>query len=114
MEPLANDSGQRNARVELRRFEYLLFLPWALGTLMFSIRVIGARLFLVYVYGWNTVQQEQLRLLEMPKNAPWLVSNGDSIEKGHFVHFVISSACWLALFFATYPLIRLLLPKKHE
>src|SRR5258708_39780863 len=101
MEPMANDSGQLNARVELRRFEYFLFLPWALGTLMFSIRVIGARLFLVYLFGWSRVQQEQLRLLEMPKNAPWLVSNGDSIEKGHFVHFVISSACWLTLFFAT-------------
>jgi hypothetical protein len=113
MEPLANDSGHQDARAELRRFEYLLFLPWALGTLILSIRVIGARLFLVYLYGWGRVQQEQLRFLDMPKNAPWLVSNGDSIEKGHFVHFVISSACWLALFFTTYPLLRLLLPRRR-
>src|SRR5260370_42340773 len=94
MEPMANDSGQRNARVELRRFEYFLFLPWALRTLMFSIWVIGARLFLVYVYGWNRGQQEQLRLLEMPKNAPWLGSTRDSIEKSPFVAFAIS-APWL-------------------
>src|SRR5260221_4745937 len=113
MEPMPHDSRQWNARVELRRFESLLVLPWAVGTLMLSIRVIGARLFLVYLYGWGRVQQEQLRVLDMPKHAPWLVSNGDSIEKGHFVHFVISSACWLTLFFATYPLIRLLLPRRH-
>jgi len=94
----------------MRRGEFLLWLPWALGTLLFSIHVIGSKLFLVYLYGWTKVQQEHLRILKMPKGSPWPVSNGDLIAEGHFIHFLISGACWFALFFATYPLLRLLLP----
>jgi hypothetical protein len=94
----------------MRRFEVLLFLPWALGTLLFSIHVVGARLFLVYVYGWQRVQNEHLRILKMPKGSDWPVSNGDMIREGFFVHYLISSLCWLAMFLVTYPLVRLLLP----
>jgi hypothetical protein len=95
----------------MRRFEPLLFLPWALGTLMFSIHIVGAKLFLICVYGWGRVLNEHLRILKMSKREPWLISNGDRLAEGHFVHFLISGACWLLLFLATYPLIRLLLPK---
>jgi hypothetical protein len=95
---------------QMRRFELLLFVPWALGTLLFSINVLGARLFLVYVYGWQRVNGEHLRILKMPRGADWPVSNGDMIGEGFFVHYVISLFCWFAIFFATYPLLRLLLP----
>ena len=76
--------------------------------------VLGARLFLVYLYGWTRVQQEHLRILDMPKRHPWPVSNGDLIREGSFIHFLISLACWLALFLATYPLLRLLLPEAKK
>lgn len=89
------------ARREMGCAATLLWLAWAIATLMFSIHVIGARLFLVYVYGWSRVHQEHLRILDMPKGDPWPVSNGDMIAHGHFVHFLISGACWLALFFTT-------------
>jgi hypothetical protein len=45
---------------------------------------------------------------------PWPVSNGDLIREGHSIHFLISLACWFALFLATYPLLRLLLPKAKK
>jgi hypothetical protein len=72
-----------------RRYEIFLFLPWALATSFFSLHVVGSKLFLIYIYGWAKVRQEKLSLL-------------------------ISGACWLVLFFATYPLIRLLLPKREN
>ena len=87
----------------------LLWLAWALATLLFSIHVIGARLFLIYIYGWARVRREHLRILDMPKGDPWPVSNGDVIAQGHFVHFLISAACWLALFFTTATLFQLVM-----
>jgi len=94
----------------MRRGELFLWLPWTFGTLMLSIHVVGAKLFLVYLYGWSKVQHEHLRILSMPKAHPWPVSNGDVISEGQFVHYLISLVCWFAMFFASYPLVRLLLP----
>jgi hypothetical protein len=111
MRPAPADSAPPGPRQDLRRFEILLFVPWAVGTLYFSALVVGPKLFLVYLYGWTRVWQEDLRIVTMRKAGPWLVSNGDWITEGHFVHFLISAACWLVLFFATYPLLRLLLPR---
>jgi hypothetical protein len=54
----------------MRRCEVFLLLLWAPATLPFSIHVIGAKLFLVYVYESSRVQEEQLRILSMPKTAP--------------------------------------------
>src|SRR5258708_2584507 len=108
MRPTAHESEPPQ---RTRRGELLLQISWAIGTLLVSIRVIGAKLFLVYLYGWTRVQQEQLRILKMPKNAPWPVSNGDVITQGYFIHFLISGACWFVIFFAIYPLLRLLLPR---
>jgi hypothetical protein len=100
---------------KLRRFELFLFLAWGLATLLFSIHVIGAKLFLIYLYGWSRVHQEQLSILKMQKGSgPWLVSNGDLIVEGHFVHFLVSLGCWFVLFFGTYPFIRLLLPRRRS
>jgi hypothetical protein len=100
------------AEAEPRRFEPLLSLVWGLGTLLLSINVIGAYLFLVYLYGWGRVRHEHLRILKMANGQPWVVSNGDLITEHHFIHYLISGVCWFVLFFATYPLIRLLLPKR--
>jgi hypothetical protein len=85
-----------------RRFEILLFIPWALGTLEFSINVLGTRLFLIYLYGWTKVRREHLHILSMPKGHDWLVSNGEVIKSGFVIHYLISLVCWFALFFATY------------
>jgi hypothetical protein len=77
---------------------------------LFSVNVIGARLFLVYVYGWDKVRHEHLRILKMPKGSDWPVSNGDMIREGFFIHYLISLCCWLVMFFVTYPFLRRLLP----
>jgi hypothetical protein len=100
-----------NASAELRRGEFFLWLPWALGTLVVA-NVIGGKLLLIYVYGWSRVSREHLRLLSMPKGRAWPVSNGDLLTQGHFIHFLISSATWLLLFFPTYLFLRLLLPRR--
>lgn len=99
---------------QLRRGELLLWFVWALGTLLFSIHVIGTKLFLIYRYGWSKVQHEHLRILDMPKGHDWPVSNGDMIREGFFIHFLISLFCWWALFFATYPFVRRLLPPEKR
>ncbi len=95
----------------LRRFERLLFLIIAMGTALFSHNVVGSRLFLVYVYGWDKVHLEHLRLLKMPKGRDWSVSNGEMIHEGFFVHYLISLACWFVMFLMTYPFLRRLLPE---
>ncbi len=105
-----NPNRERNSGASRFSFSSL----GGLATLIFSIDVLGARLFLVYLYGWTRVQQEHLRILQMPKGQPWPVSNGDLIRDGHFIHFLFALACWYALFFATYPLLRRLLPKANE
>lgn len=98
-------------RVQMRRGEILLWLVWALGTLQIAIKIVGPRLLLTYLYGWSKVQYEHLRILSMPKNGPWPLSNGEMLPDSHFVHYAISLVCWLVMFFASYPLVRLLLPR---
>ena len=96
-----------------RRFDALLTFVLAVTTLFLSIFVIGAKLFLVYIYGWSRVRAEGLTLVSMPKGRPWVVSNGDSLAD-HQLHFVISLACWFAIFLATYLPLRLLLPRAKK
>ena len=96
-----------------RRFESVLLLPCAGVTLWLAGRVIGTKLFLVYLYGWARVRQQHLEILSMPKGRPWPVSNGDLIYEQHFLHYLISVPCWLVLFFITYGLLRLALPKRE-
>ena len=82
-----------------------------MATLLFSFNVVGSRLFLIYVYGWDKVYLQHLRLLNMPKGRAWPVSNGDMIREGFFIHYLISMVCWFAMFFMTYPFLRRLLPE---
>jgi hypothetical protein len=46
----------------------------------------------------------------MPKGADWPVSNGEMIRDGFFTCYLIAMSCWLVMFFATYPLVRRVLP----
>jgi hypothetical protein len=112
MRPPSTTNPSTRQRPEPRRFEGLLAVPWALMTLSFSITFVGTKLFLICIYGWSKVRDEHLRILDMPKGQPWPVSNGDLIRDWQALHFVISLVSWLVLFAATYPLLRLLLPKR--
>jgi hypothetical protein len=47
----------------------------------------------------------------MPKGFDWPVSNGDRIREGFFVYDLLVVFCWFTMFFATYPFVRLVLPK---
>jgi uncharacterized membrane-anchored protein YitT (DUF2179 family) len=98
----------------LRRGELFFWLFWNLSLIYVAAKIIGARLFLIYVYGWSRVQDEHLRILSMPKTRAWPVSNGDTIQEGHFIHFLISSVCWIGLFLATYPTARRILPPRDR
>ena len=93
--------------------ENLLLLVWAMVTLGLAYSVIAPTILLVSHYGLSRVVHEHLRIVAMPKHAPWPVSNGEFIPNGGFVHYLIGLACWFALIFATYPLIRLLLPRRR-
>ena len=107
------DPSGGNPRHEPRRFEELFGAVWAFSTLMFAVKVVCLKLFLIYLYGWSQVQHEQLRFLSTPHSHPWKVSNGDLIADGTSVCFAISLVCWIAMFLATYPFLRLLLPAKR-
>jgi hypothetical protein len=113
MRPAAAEKDRSEPIGGTRRFDALLAFVLAVGTLFLSIYVIGAKLFLVYVYGWSRVRAEALTLVSMPKGRPWVVSNGDALAD-HQLHFVISLACWFALFLATYLPLRLLLPRAKK
>ena len=99
---------------QTRPGEALLFTPWAIGTLLFATRWIGAKLFLIYLFGWEKVRQEHLTLPAMPKGHPWPVSNGDVVTGDFFIHYLIFTVCWLAIFAGTYPIVRLLLPRPRQ
>ncbi len=97
-----------------RRFEMLLFFFWAMVTNGFATWMVGAKLFLICLYGWTQVSAQGLEIVAMPKGRPWPVSNGDFIPEGqHFYHALISGACWFVIFLITYLLLRRILPK-HE
>src|SRR5688500_12732402 len=88
------------AEPQMRRGEFFLFLLWTTATLLFSVNVVGAKLFLAYHYGWARVRSEHLYVVETPKGAPWVVSNGDLIADGHTIRFVITMVCWFVIWFA--------------
>jgi hypothetical protein len=101
-------------REEPRRFEVLLFLFWGVATLEFSALVVGAKVFLICLYGWKKVHEQGLVIVAMPKGRPWPISNGDFIPQGqHFYHYLISLVCWLTIFFLTYLPLRRVLPKNE-
>lgn len=96
-----------------RRFESLAICVWGVGTLIFSLH-IAAYPFLIYLYGFGRVRSESLHFITMTKGGPWIVSNGDQVTHKLFIHFLMSGAIWLVLFFVTFPVVYRLLPKRKK
>jgi len=81
------------------------FLAWALLSLYTAI-YSAAYLWLIQLYGFSRVCREHLRFDSMSKGGAWIVSNGDRITEGFFVHhYLVSLILWLAMFFAPLPFV---------
>ncbi len=66
----------------------------------------AAFLWLIRLYGFTRVWSEHLHFVSMPKAGDWIVSNGDHITEGFFVHhYLVGVVLWLVIFFAPMPLI---------
>lgn len=96
-----------------RHFEVVLFFLCCITALYIAHSIIGAKLFLIYLYGWDAVQNEHLTFTDMPKVGPWLVSNGDIITDKKTIHFFITVICWWAISIPLYLLLRRLLPRNR-
>ena len=96
-----------------RKFETILFLGWGIMTL-YAAYYAGLYVFLIHLYGFSRVRSEHLHFTATPKGHAWLVSNGDNIVKGHFLHYLITLVLWLILFFVTYRLLHRLLPERKD
>ena len=96
-----------------RRFEALVFIVWGLLT-NYATYLVAHYLLLIHLYSFPRVRQEHLHFLAMPKGSDWIVSNGDHITQGHFLHFVIHVVLWLAVFAVTYPLVHRWLPSRKD
>ena len=96
-----------------RKFETLLFIALGVPTLYVAYYA-GRYIFLVHLYGFSRVRSEHLHFTATPKGRAWLVSNGDSIAEGHFLHFLISLGLFLVLFFVIYAFLHKLLPERKE
>jgi hypothetical protein len=100
-------------RLKSRKYEMPLSMAWALVTLCLG-NVTATYLFLIHLYGFARVRGDNLYFTEMPKGRAWIVSNGDKIADGHFLHFLMSVGFWLVLFFLTYGWVRRLLPVRKD
>jgi hypothetical protein len=98
--------------VKHRRYEIVSGLICGILLLVAGIRA-ASYFFLVYLYGMARVRQDHLRFAAMPKGSPWIVSNGDRVSDGHFLHYLIGLGIWMALFLVIYPLIFRLLPERQ-
>jgi len=99
--------------VKHRRYEIESGLICGILPLMAGMRA-ASYFFLVYLYGLARVKHDHLRFTAMPKGSPWIVSNGDRISNGHFLHYLIGLGIWMALFLMIYPLIFRLLPERQR
>ncbi len=85
------------------RLAPVAFLAWIFLSLYAGI-YSAAYLWLIQLYGFSRVRSEHLHFISMTKGADWIVSNGDRITEGYFVHFyLVSLALWLVIFFAPMP-----------
>ena len=96
-------------KLEGRRLGEFTFIVWAAGTLYVAYLIAGY-FFLIYIYGYSRVRGDDLYFVTMPKAKAWIVSNGDRITTGHFIHFLMTLGLWWSLFLATFPLIWRVLP----
>ena len=76
----------------------VVFVVWALASLYAGIYA-AAYLWLFQLYGFSRVFNEHLHFIAMPKGGPWIVSNGDQINHGFFLHhFLVALALWFVIF----------------
>jgi len=109
----AEKKGLKEPERKPRRFELASGLICGVGTLLAGIRA-ASYFFLIYLYGLARVRSEQLRLLAMPKGRPWIVSNGDRIYEGYFLHYLIGIGIWMGTFPVVYWLVYQLLPVRKD
>ena len=95
----------------LRRYELLLAPIWLIATAVFSWQVLAPKLVLLLYCGWGRVHREHLSISSRPRRGPWTLSNGESFDNPGDLWGVIGLVGMMVLFFATYPLLRLLLPR---
>jgi hypothetical protein len=92
-----------------RRFEIESGVVCAFLTLLAAIRA-SSYFFLAYLYGFARVRNEHLRFIGMPKGRAWIVSNGDRVSEGHFLHYLMGVGIWMALFPVIYGFVYRCLP----
>jgi hypothetical protein len=96
-----------------RKYESLILLIFGLSTLKIA-DYISKYLFLCFLYGLSHVRSEGLHFTDMSKGHPWIVSNGDQIDRNlHPLLFVICAVIWVIPTFVGFVLIRRLLPKRN-
>jgi|SRR5271166_412411 len=106
-------NGEGNqATVKHRRFEIESGVICAILALLAGIRE-ASYFFLAYLYGFARVRNEHLRFTAMPKGRAWVVSNGDRISEGHFLHYLMGMGIWMGLFLVVYPLVYHFLPERQ-
>ena len=110
---LTDKQGADETARKPRKYEIGVGVICAVVSLMAGIRA-ASYFFLVYLYGLTRVRNEHLRFVAMPKGHPWIVSNGDRISEGHFLHYLIGIGVWMALFPWVYWLVYRLLPLQEE
>jgi len=92
-------------KTKLTRFAPVIFVAWALLSLYGGI-YSATYIWLIQMYGFSRVCSERLHFASMPKGGDWIVSNGDRITEGFFIHhFLVAGILWFALFFAPLPFI---------
>jgi hypothetical protein len=97
-----------------RRFGAFAFFAWCILLTIFTYRVIGGYLFLIYTYGFSRVLGEHLYFVRMHKAQPWIVSNGDQIQGGGFLWWLMVTVIFFVLFIPTFRLIYRFLPKRKD
>jgi len=110
---LTEKKGADEPARQPRRFEMATGVICALLTLLAGVHA-AYYFFLIYLYGLDRVSNEHLHFVATPKGHPWIVSNGDRISKGFFLHYLIGVGIWMALFPAVYWLVYQLLPVRKE
>ena len=93
--------GNAERRMQKSNFKFGLsqfaLLAWA--TVCFYAAFYSAsELWLVQMYGFSHVCSEHLHFISTPKGGDWVVSNGDKIVDGFFIHhFLVCIVLWLAI-----------------
>jgi hypothetical protein len=92
-------------KIKLARFAPAIFVAWALLSLYGGI-YSAVYLWLFQLYGFSRVFSEHLHFVSMPKGGDWIVSNGDRITEGFFIHhFLVAMILWFVFLFTPLPFV---------